>query len=711
MPQVQFRRLAALATGTLLLVSCGDAATDDPYADYEVGPWPDAGGFDLGDLGTDAVEPDACDEVASAMLVRHRSVPGGRQLHLLLEDADGNPLDGAYASCLGIEAAGLGPLPVAWTRAEADPGQTLLVLAADSRDQTSEIARALIALRPEDERIAIWRWADQLTQVVGATTSRRRLLSRLDAAFASTSATPLAAAEMAAVALDEWGKFEWGAARAARTVVIIDPDGAALAVDSAEPRSRLLWVTDAAGDALRHVATRATAAETAAAIGQHLDAVDDAGLALLGFCDPGTDLELSLTVGDRVISSFGLGDAAVEHILAECTPPDALAAGPAPTPVVEFTFSDDERAIYDQFHAANNESDFFGSFRLAPETVSAPMEAKFRGQSSGACVRKNFGVNLDGSDLRHVIAGTGADEFDLISMCLDEYYVNQTNADALLAEFGLWRLAFDLIELRIDGVSQGIYLYIEDAAEEVEREVSRARALIRRRTDIDNKPAETKWSFDDDDAAALNRYNAWVSTVESLEQTALIEHLEATLDLDQYLEWIALMSLLQNGDYIDEVFFIAEETTAADGSVADFYTIQTWDPDDIFSDCHHGGRFAIVDDNGLLYCAEARIDHAIFAEPLIYARYVDVLEAMLAELDVERFSARAQATRDELVTFLEDNEVRAAMIELVHLSPGATTFELAAEAITEATDRLVADFTARHALLSANVTAWREGNP
>jgi hypothetical protein len=713
-----FGLLPLLGGLCVLVAACGDDSagtvdTTDTSEPYDVGPWPDAGGWDLGELGTDAVEVDACDAVASAILVRQRSVPGGRQLHFLLEDADGNALDGAFASCLSIEAADIGPLPVAWTRVESAPGATLLVVSADSADaaDAAAIAEQLVALRPDGERVAIWRWSNTLTQVVGATVDHGRLLRRIATDFASSDAAPLPVVDTRAAALEEWGDYDWHAMLGVRNAVFVAPSAQIPELDAHGERVRDLWVVGEAPGALRTFDGSTDPADLAAEVSAELDATAAAGLGLLGFCDPGTALELTLKVGDRAIGTYSLGDAATEHVRASCSAPEALAAAPAEMPVVELTFTADERRVYDGYHAANNENDFTGSFRIEPETVPVAMVASFRGQSSGACERKNFSINLEGSDARHVIAGTGTDEFDLISMCLDDRYVNQTNTDALFAQLDLWRLAFGLVELRIDSQSAGIYLYIEDLGEEVTREVSRARAVVRRRTDIDNKPAEVKWSFDDDDAAALQRYNAFVQSAQTLTGDELVDFLDSSMDLDQYLRWMALMSLLRNGDYIDEVYFIGEETVGADGTPRDFYFIQTWDPDDIFSDCHHSGRFALTDDNGLLYCAEALIDHAIFDEPAIYARYVDVLDELIAELTVERFTAQAMATRDRLVAFLEDSEVRGAMVELLAANPAATDRDVAAGEIATATDELVAGFGARRDELLSRIAAWREANP
>lgn len=700
----------------LASAACDDGASADRDAGsdladtepFDAGPWPDEDGWDLGDLGVDSVEPDACDALAELRLVRARSVPGGRQLHVVLLDGAGAPLDASFAGCLALEADGLGPLPLAFTADVPEPAATLIVVRDDRATNAAAVASALVALRPDGERIAVWRWADQLTQLATATRDRSALLDALDALDAIAESSPAEASRVVAPAIAEWSEYDDKALLAFRNVVFVAPGASAVSAPS--DSALALWAADSLNGE-PGVVSQDDAQAVAEALNTALDRRDATGLTRLGFCDPGTDLVARFRVGDRVVAELDLGDAAVEHIARGCSSPDALAERPDDLPVVEIVFSPSERQTYDARHAANDATPFTGSLRTEPDGALAPIEANFRGQSSLACARKNFSINLDGSDPRHVIHGTGSDEFYLISMCLDDRYVNQTNADALLERFGMWRLAFGLVELRIDGVSAGVYLYVEDVGEEPAREFSRARAVVRRRTDIDNKPAEVKWSYDDDDGAALARYDAFVAQVQALSGSELEEYLESTFDLDLYLRWMALMSILRNGDYIDEVHFVAVEGTRPDGSVGDFYTLQTWDPDDIFSDCHHTGRFAVVDPNELLYCAEGLIDHAMFDEPGLYRRYVEALEQMLAELTPEIFEATTSATLASLTRIFEGADVRAAMVELLSANPAATDRDVAVGELSSATQTLVADYTARRTFLLDKVAAWRQANP
>ena len=87
----------------------------------------------------------------------------------------------------------------------------------------------------------------------------------------------------------------------------------------------------------------------------------------------------------------------------------------------------------------------------------------------------------------------------------------------------------------------------------------------------------------------------------------------------------ALNTALLSGDYVDEVYFYSTATTDGTAQPADTFSVSGWDNDEIFRPCHSQGRFAIVDPYDLLFCTESELDRRIFADPVLYRRYVDLL--------------------------------------------------------------------------------------
>lgn len=701
--------IAPLALGALF-AACGDdgrgGATGAGDAGLDFGDV--TTDFDVGDAALDAPGAERCEVIDRATAVRARSAAGGHLLHLFLYDDAGDALDADYAACLRLEEERLGALPHVGVRATVEGGATLIV--ARWTPEEAEASRAFIdawldASAP-GEQVAVWAWSDTLRQVVGATDDHTRIRRRLDATWTARAGEPMPPDAAASEAVEAWERFAEDVLVGPRDVIFVAPE---LVLDELPDVDRDFvvdwWVI---GSAITPRSTNAAPEAAAADLSARYRERAETGMALLAFCDDGQELDLRLMVGERRVRRLTIGDAAMEHVGPGCDLEALLGAGPEPMPTLDVWFTPEQRASFDALaEARDGVTEFEGRMRLQAHEEAAAFRGSFRGQSSLACERKSWSVNLDGRDARHPIPGTGMDQFYLISMCLDDRYVNQVNADRLLARVGTWHLALGFVELRVDDASHGLYLFVEEVDDALRNDVSDARAVIRRRTDIDGKAPEAKWSFDDDDEAALARYEAFLASFEGLQGEELLDALHQRMDLDQYLRWIALMSLLENGDYVDEVFFVEEGTVDTAGAPASYYTIQTWDPDDLFSACHHNGRFAIEDPSTLLYCTESVLDHAIFADPLVYAYYVDTLEAVVGELTPEVFEATVTATRDELLAWFERDALRLAMVELLEQNPEAESSAVFQSEIEAATEALIEKFRVRRGALVAAIDAFR----
>ena len=287
--------------------------------------------------------------------------------------------------------------------------------------------------------------------------------------------------------------------------------------------------------------------------------------------------------------------------------------------------------------------------------------------------------------------------------------MNQYTANQLMAALGLLAPKFRMVEVVLSGVSQGVYLLIEKPQEQLQRDNTGVRSILRRAADVEGEPAEVKHSAGSD-AQAMADYEAFLTEAETRSGEDLLTWLEASMDLEQYLRWIALMSLLESGDYVDEVYFMSTDVTAEAGVTRDYFSISTWDQDDIFSPCHNNGDFAMQDTYELLYCSEGRLDYAIFEEPLVYARLVDTLEQTLEWLDQARFDAATQTTEDSLLAQLGEQEARAAMVELLSENPDALDFEVLQAEVQAKAGAMQAAFAARRALVAERIAAYRLGN-
>jgi hypothetical protein len=290
-------------------------------------------------------------------------------------------------------------------------------------------------------------------------------------------------------------------------------------------------------------------------------------------------------------------------------------------------------------------------------------------------------------------------------MCLDRLYLRNSTAIALMAEEGLFPVPHGLVELTLDGESQGVYLLAENVTEALRRSFSGVTAVIRR--GLTDNPGEVKWSLDDP-AAALARYDGLLAGTEGLSGAALAQAIDARLSLDQYLRWLAVMTLIGSGDYVDEVFYYALATTGPDGRPGEAYAVAGWDQDDLFTECHKGGLFAFEDPWGLSLCAEGAIDFRLLADPWIYRRYAEAMGGLIERSPPPRFARLVEGAAAALLERFADPAVLAAMRELRDVVPDVPiTLEVVRASMREETAALTRQFSAQRQRLLDRLEAYR----
>jgi len=677
---------------------CGDPDAGDPDAD------PDA--TDATDL-----EPAECvpTPLQSALLQSSPDLAAGLALGVRLADDTGAAPTVDLGACLTLAAPGTGaPIPARFTLTRPDEVRTLVLIwpGADPA-RAVEAARTFVASRPFGESVAVavagptlWRWTDFDLDTAG-------LAERMAAAPPMLAAPPEALPTRVAEAVELILATGTPGSLVARQVVVIAPEATLhrpwadtapevatfwmLAQPPADvPPSHLAPPDDPAGlsDRLEEQLSRGYYRGRACAPPNVGLAVLEAGGAQVG--------ALRLPPAER----RGAGACALDQ-----TPP----APDAPGLPLSLDLDDAQRAVYADRVATLSREDFALAVRPAPGFPPTEATAHLRGQSSLGCDRKSYAVHVAGSGVPW-LPGLERDEVDLLSMCLDQLYINQLTGDTLMAQLGVFPLRHGLRELEVDGAPRGVYLVMDKPEEAARSQWSAPRSVIRRLIDIDGKGPELKFAAGTD-AEALAEYQAVITFARSETGEPLLAGLRDRMDLDGYLRWIALMSLLHNGDYVDEVWFVGTTERDATGAEHPRFHVIGWDPDDLFSECHHNSRFAIEDPHGLLYCTESVLDHAIFADPVIYARYVETLDALMDLITPELFTRTLEVVGDRLLRFFERDAVRGAMSELLRDWPEASTAEGARATVIAGLQRLQQAFVARVAELRAAIATWRETHP
>jgi hypothetical protein len=375
---------------------------------------------------------------------------------------------------------------------------------------------------------------------------------------------------------------------------------------------------------------------------------------------------------------------------------------------VDFLFSEKERLDYDALLQDIRRTEFSLSVRMGEDPEPVAATAHFRGQSSLRCERKNYTLNLRGRRPGSALTDSATDEFFLLSLCRDDFYVRQHTVLQVWQQLGLFPFDFRYVELTIDGGSRGVYLLVEklDRLRIVDNELL---AVLRRGLRRGETFVEVKYSHGTVTSAAAD-YEAFVQSLKGLSGNELLEAFRQRMDLDQYLLWVATNTLLRNGDSVDELWLLVTDRVDSQGARSFYYRFAGWDPEDIFKGCHFGGRDAFVDPNELVYCSESEWDHLFFSDPFCYAYYVDILEDVIENRLTEAvFQAACERTGEELSRFVSRPRIAASMVELISAKPQAVDPAVAEAEIQNALQRLIFRFSRERVDLVEKIASYRSG--
>jgi hypothetical protein len=669
---------------------------------------------------------DACDRLADGRIARavdHGAA--GQQLAVALSFRDGVPVESDVGRCLSVSGPAVGSTAVAKRQAEVsftlllvDPGQS-----ASENQLARAAARTVLAQRPPGERLAIYRWGPETTQVAPFLSERPALEERMEMGLSPAAAPIAPGANALAVAGAALAGLSKPGTVAQRTLVIISPRAALppISADALAGDNLVTWLGPAAGEpalaalpaGLRFVFTGAADA-AAARLSQRIDAHQRHGHYTVAACGVPPGGEIAVRAGKAPARSV-LAPAAEDATPGTCDAASLAREGPSRPRRIELVFTQEQRQAADMLHRGRSKENFPLAVRMSPGSEPVAATAHFRGESTYNCARRNYSVNLAGKSPRFVFPGFAQDKFHLVSMCQDRLYLRNLLVLTTLAAEGLFPVPFDLVELVIDGKDQGIYLLLENVADSLRVHQTGVRSVIRRYKvpAVAATVPEVRWvappAADDE---ALARYHQILAGVAGLNGEALEAGLRRRLHLDQYLQWTAILNGFQSGDHVDEVFFYATESTEADGTRSDYHLIMGWDQDDAFANCHFQGTLAIHDPAGLLWCGESELDRRIFGDPHLYRRYAQVLGRWLDRFTVERFAGLLRATADRLLARFRNPAVLGAMTELAALNPDAVmSFDLASRLVESELELLVTQYDLRRQQLRTRLETLGAGLP
>lgn len=717
--RVSRARLALLLAFALLLAGCGDSAgvssADVAARDAVSDPNWDSSDVPYDAPAIDVVPAPVCADGQVSVL--HAAAWPGRGVALLLR-SEGSADDRTALlapGVLALGAAGEADVPLSVATVEVERSYVLLLVegGADTRAAVAGFVQAL----PEGTRVALYRRCGVAAQVGGFSPKRERVVELLGASWPAcpADATRTWSASLAAAAAEAWAiggpifparralvvvseastpaAADWGQLPMGVDAYLVGPD----ILPSEVPAAVKAFTIDALaslGEGLlgvqTYLAQRATRLVTAAAC------LPAPGPATAQLRLPG-GAACTVDLPEGIEEEDGLPcDAAL------------VAAGQRAVPArVELLFTAAERATFDQVCADKVKDDFPLRVRVGDaEPVTAV--AHLRGQTSLDCQRKSFTIDLARGDLRVLGPGFAAEELHLISMCKDDRYYNQVTANLIMEGLGLFPLHRELTELQVDGASWGVYELLQKPKDALLETTSRPHALVRRRFDPEDKLPDVEYPPNTtSDAPVVDAYWQLVDGLGDRTGDALVAEARSRLDLDNFLAFVAFQSLMGVGDYIDEIYFYGTES-ARRADPIDWYDVHAWDMDDLYTVCHHSGKFAWPDPFGLVFCAEGDLEMRLLADPVVYARYVDRLDELIATRLTESVLDQAlQRAAAQLLPFFDRPGVPEAMVELVKKNPAAVDGEVAKADILAAMDTTRQEYRARRDKLIGLIEAWR----
>ena len=210
-------------------------------------------------------------------------------------------------------------------------------------------------------------------------------------------------------------------------------------------------------------------------------------------------------------------------------------------------------------------------------------------------------------------------KFYLMNMIYDPFYFEMAFSYRLLARLGLFPAYTQLVVLRINGVSQGLYLLVEPPKDAILRTNRNVLGIYRRvnsgyLSKYQGNQRIEKWH--------LNRLDEIIE--EKKRGNGLVEELNKIMDLDAYFTWIAFNSLLRNADSMDEVFYYV---VVDDRHPLGRIELMAWDYDDILKSRPDHGRLAFS--NPLMFACEDKLDRLMPTHAALYGQYKRILHHLL----------------------------------------------------------------------------------
>lgn len=258
-------------------------------------------------------------------------------------------------------------------------------------------------------------------------------------------------------------------------------------------------------------------------------------------------------------------------------------------------------------------------------------EIESRGQSCLIAAKRPC-LNIKFENRQKFLGPSGLEgkTLSLVSMWQDRGYFSSKLGFEIFRELGIFDIRSEYTLLTINDRPYGLYLITDKPKKVIERMTDKAwiaRRGYRTRIEVvEDSKAVPK-------AEGVKRFQDLYKVVASQSGQRLYEELQTRMNLERYMHWLLINSVLMNGDFADEVFFYID---GADPSRR--FDIMPWDFDDLFKPPHSSAENTAHKsqiENGLLYGFENPLDQKIHSDPVLNAALYLEAKKLLAKLTPE----------------------------------------------------------------------------
>lgn len=288
-----------------------------------------------------------------------------------------------------------------------------------------------------------------------------------------------------------------------------------------------------------------------------------------------------------------------------------------------------------------------------------------RGQTSIRAPRRSFSVKLDDEVVFNDVSDGSvvtfsSKDFKLVNMWEDNGYVTAQVGYSFFRKFDLYKSAINYAEVFINDVSQGLYLVVDNPETFVKKNL-KADCFLRRgyKEKYEIKHPE-KVENEEVFSTCENAYSEILKPSEELEGEQLYQYLSQRMNLENYFSWLMINTLLESGDYSDEVFFYAFKNEASPNKM--YFDVIAWDPDDIFNKPHlslenifRKGKLK----KSLLMSLEVKLDRTIDGDDYFENKFATgLLEFLEKEMSDELIDQIVDSVRVKVAPYLDNENVK-----------------------------------------------------